>query len=90
MTQTITELAFYTTDGCHLCEQAKPLLQQLLAQYPGCYQIEIVDIVESESLIEKYGTRIPVVADSNGDNDLGWPFDYPKLISFIEEFARNG
>ena len=89
MTQTITELAFYTTESCHLCEQAKTLLQQLLAQYPECCQIEMIDIVESESLIEKYGTRIPVLADSSGKNDLGWPFDYPKLISFIEGLARN-
>jgi|TARA_R110002094_G_scaffold19378_1_gene30946 glutaredoxin len=89
MTQTITELTFYTTDGCHLCEQAKSLLQQLLAQYSECYQIEIVDIVESESLIEKYGTRIPVLADPNGKNDLGWPFDYPALLNYLQLTASH-
>jgi hypothetical protein len=84
------ELVFYTTDGCHLCEDAQGLLQQLLADYPQCYQVEIIDIVESESLVEQYGTRIPVIANSTGKSDLGWPFDYPKLISFVEGFAADG
>ncbi|MBL4744631.1 MAG: glutaredoxin family protein [Cycloclasticus sp.] len=84
------ELNFYTTDGCHLCDDAQKLLKQLLVDYPQCYQIEIIDIVESASLVEQYGTRIPVVADANRAHDLGWQFDYPTLISFAEGLVKSG
>ena len=90
MTPMTIELKFYTTDSCHLCEDAQRLLQQLIADFPQQYQIEIVDIVESESLVEQYGTLIPVVGFSNNGNDLGWPFDYPKLISFAKRQTISG
>ena len=78
-----TNLIFYTTEGCHLCEQAQVLLQDLLREYPAKYQIEIVDIVESEALIQQYGTRIPVLVNISAREDLGWPFDYQSLLHFI-------
>lgn len=80
-----TNLTFYTTDGCHLCDEAKVFLQQLLAQRPDCYQIELVDVVESDELVEQYGTRIPVVTKDGAQQDLAWPFDYTNLLSFVEE-----
>lgn len=78
-----TELIFYTTEGCHLCEQAQALLQNLLLQYPTDFQIEIVDIVHSEVLIEQYGTRIPVLLKVATQEDLGWPFDEQSLLQFV-------
>ncbi len=78
-----TELTFYTTDGCHLCEEAKELLQQLLSACPEQYQIETIDIIEAESLIQQYGTRIPVVKRNSSVSDLGWPFDYEGLLKFV-------
>lgn len=77
-----TDLVFYTTEGCHLCEQAQALLQNLLLQYPTGFQIEIIDIVDSEVLIEQYGTRIPVLLNLGTKEDLGWPFDYQSLLQF--------
>ena len=82
MTQMTTELTFYTTDGCHLCEEAKVLLQRLLAQQPECFQVEVIDIVESDVLVEQYGIRIPVVTKDDAQQDLGWPFDYLELQRF--------
>jgi len=75
-------LSFYTTDGCHLCEEAKVFLQQLLAQQPERFQVEVIDIVESNNLVEQYGTRIPVVVREGVQQDLGWPFDYIELQLF--------
>jgi len=75
-------LSFYTTDGCHLCEEAKVFLQQLLAQQPERFQVEVIDIVESNNLVEQYGTRIPVVVREGAQQDLGWPFDYIELQRF--------
>jgi len=77
------ELSFYTTDGCHLCEEATALLRDLLMQSPEQYQIEVIDIAQSDALIEQYGTRIPVVSRVLDTAELGWPFDYQQLLSFM-------
>lgn len=58
------------------------LLQQLQSNYPHQYDVGVIDIVTSESLIEQYGIRIPVVL--NGEGDLGWPFDYEQLLAFVQ------
>jgi len=79
------ELTFYTTEGCHLCEEAHSLLLQLQRQYPEKFQIEMVDIATSDKLIEKYGTRIPVVVRKGRKGDIGWPFAYDDLVSFLTE-----
>ena len=77
------ELSFYTTEGCHLCEDAVVLLRQLLAKYPDQYQIELIDIIESDELVQRYGSRIPVIAKQGDVNGLGWPFDYPVLLNYV-------
>ncbi|MGD2008410.1 MAG: glutaredoxin family protein [Cellvibrionales bacterium] len=73
-------LLLYTTAGCHLCEHAEDILyQQKVAFLP-------VDIEEDVSLIQRYGTRIPVVADARG-RELDWPFDNTTLTNWL---APNG
>lgn len=78
----ITELTFYTTEGCHLCEEARVFLQQLLQHYPVHFQVEVIDIVSADNLIQQYGTRIPVVKNNASMAELGWPFDYERLAQF--------
>ena len=80
-----TELRFYTTEGCHLCEEAHSLLLQLQRQYPEKFQIETVDIATSDKLVEQYGTRIPVVVRKGRKDDIGWPFGYDDLVSLLAE-----
>lgn len=61
-------LILYGTDGCHLCDEAELLLRQLGLQWQG------VDIVDDETLLERYGTSIPVLARSDSGEELNWPF----------------
>lgn len=72
----------YTTVGCHLCEQALGMLKEL--QING-HSLEIceVEISESESLMQAYGIRIPVITTDQRDDDLGWPFSREELEVFI-------
>ena len=75
-------VTLYTTLGCHLCEEALQLLQQV--QQAGTeLQVSEVEIADSDELIERYGIRIPVVADESG-GELGWPFDLAGLQTFLE------
>ena len=48
----------YSKKGCHLCEI---LIEQLCELVRDRAEIKIKDIEESNHLLEKYKTRIPVV-----------------------------
>lgn len=75
------ELFFYTTDGCHLCEQAEHLLVN--TPLPAPVPVTVVDIAESPELVERYGIRMPVLQRSDSGEELGWPFTADELQAFL-------
>lgn len=76
-------LIFYTTPGCHLCDVAKEVYQSTLSV--EFFQVDEVDIAESDQLIEQYGTRIPVMKRLKDSSELNWPFTQQDLIQFLPE-----
>ena len=82
MTEPVRRLNLYTTLGCHLCEDALALLHR--ARSEGFeFQIVEVEISESDSLMERYGIRIPVIRFDNEERELGWPFQFDELVTFV-------
>lgn len=75
-------LELMTTEGCHLCEQALPLLVAQVS--PESFEVDLVDIAFEEGLIERYGTRIPVLRDVHSGAELDWPFTLAQLGDFLE------
>lgn len=73
------DLILYTTLGCHLCEEARKMLDYL-AQHGGL-RYRCVEIAESGQLVEEYGVRIPVIQRDDGA-ELGWPFEFTTLQEF--------
>lgn len=76
---------FYTTAGCHLCEYADLLLQELVqaANNRNRFEIEEVDISTDEKLVELYGIRIPVVKNAANGKEIGWPFGVEELTTLF-------
>jgi hypothetical protein len=74
-------LLFYSTLGCHLCEEAETLLDVLKTQRN--VTVEAIDISTSAALVERYGIRIPVVKNQATGEELDWPFGYDELLSLI-------
>ena len=77
----MTELNFYTTSGCHLCEYAAEMLDHL--QQHAAVKVNEVDIATDEKLVERYGIRIPVVCRAADGEELGWPFSYEELTKLL-------
>ncbi len=77
------ELILYTTLGCSLCEKAKleiwPVLKQLQLR------LREVDIAEDPQLLERFGTRIPVVGLGDVDDICHWPFDTVQLEGWLQQ-----
>ena len=57
MTTTVT---LYSKPDCHLCEEARAVLQRLQRELP--FELREFDITAEESLHRAYFERIPVVA----------------------------
>lgn len=86
MTAPPLAVRLYTTLGCHLCEQALALLHGLDTPQ---VTVQEVEISESETLMQRYGTRIPVIRPAGSTRELGWPFDQQALRRFLAPVARQ-
>ena len=75
-------LELMTTEGCHLCELAVPLLVEGVD--PQRFEVDLVDIAFEDELVERYGTRIPVLRDPQSGEELDWPFTAPQLDQFLK------
>ena len=71
----------FTTLGCHLCEQAHAQLLSLIDEGMDL-SIELVEIADSEELMDRYGITIPVIQMEG--RELGWPFSADALQTFLE------
>lgn len=74
------ELVLYTTEGCHLCEDAHELLLSVADRQP--LQLQLQEIGDDDELVARYGIRIPVVLFPDG-SELGWPFTEEQLEQVI-------
>ena len=54
-----TQVTFYTKAGCHLCEEARDLLEDIAAL--NDYELAEIDIRSNPAIFEKYRYRIPVI-----------------------------
>lgn len=75
------QLSLYTTMGCHLCGQLEALVTALANQKVWLHPIEISD---DDALVERYGVRIPVIVDSEG-NELDYGFELERLSAWLRE-----
>ena len=69
------------TQGCHLCDDAEQVLVSCLDL--SKVHIEVVDIAESDELMQAYATRIPVLRHVSSKTDLAWPFQAEQVQRFM-------
>jgi thiol-disulfide isomerase/thioredoxin len=73
-------LTLFTTEGCHLCEEAHELLLNVADAYP--LEVYLQEIGDDEQLVARYGIRIPVVQFPD-DQELDWPFSETDIKRII-------
>lgn len=71
-------ITLYSTEGCHLCEMAFELCQQVGISN----QVEIIDIAFDDELFSRYGVTIPVLNFQG--NEINWPFDLQELQHWLD------
>ena len=75
------QLQLLGTQGCHLCDDAEQLLQACLDL--SVISVELVDIAESDALMEAYALHIPVLRQTNSDTTLAWPFNTDQVLAMV-------
>ena len=73
-------MTLYERDGCHLCDEARVLLDEMLT--PTGYAR--VDIETDDALVLRYGFRIPVIA-LDGVDRVEAPITVPDLSALVAE-----
>jgi hypothetical protein len=68
----------YVREGCHLCEEASVLLDEML----GHDGWEAVDIASDDDLLVRYAHRIPVLA-VDGEDRLELVITRPDLVDVL-------
>lgn len=68
----------FSTEGCHLCEEAEALL--IAAELDFSLQ----DILNDPQAYTDYSLLIPVLVHSASQRQLNWPFDQQALHDFIK------
>ena len=84
MSKKTTHLTMYLTTHCNLCEKA---LEQLFEiDIPSGLKVTTKDISVSETLVEEFGERIPVLQCDG--LELEAPFDKDQLEAWISSLPR--
>jgi len=77
-------ITLYERAECHLCEEARVLLDAMLG--PDGYAR--IDIDSDDRLVLRYGFRVPVVA-LDGHDRLEAPITTPDLRSIVTELEAD-
>ncbi len=56
----MTRVTLYSRPGCHLCDDARAMLERARAERP--FALHEVDIESEDDLLRRYLERIPVIA----------------------------
>jgi glutaredoxin len=69
--------------GCHLCDDAKEVIDDVLRQFPEV-DVETVSIEDNPLWSDIYGERIPVIL-INGVEHAQWRVDADKLTVALRQ-----
>ena len=74
-------ITIYTRKDCHLCDEAKSVLQKFASEFP--LEIEEVDVDRDSDAVQKYSDEVPVVF-LDGQKLFKYRIDEGKLRRALE------
>jgi glutaredoxin len=94
---TVISLQLYTKPGCHLCDQARLVVETVVSQFRSVHagvaaniqvQIYETNILEDQELLNLYGEEIPVL-QINGQTHGFWRIDPIRLLAALEDVVSG-
>ena len=78
----VPDVTFLTKPGCHLCDDARPIVERVVRAHPGVTLTE-QSIADDAALREEYAEDIPVVL-IDGRVHSNWFVDPDRLAAALE------
>ena len=75
-------VTFYTKAGCHLCEEARDMLEDIAALTQ--FELTEIDIRSNPAIFEKYRYRIPVIIIDSEENILEGRIEFRDLAKAFQ------
>jgi glutaredoxin len=94
---TVISLQLYTKPGCHLCDEARLVVETVISQFRSVHagvaaniqvQIYETNILEDQELLNLYGEEIPVL-QINGQTHGFWRIDPIRLLAALEDVVSG-
>jgi hypothetical protein len=79
------EVRLYGKPGCHLCEQAEEMVEDLSSEYP--LSLQSLDITSDPALFARYRYEIPVILLADG-RSLAGRIDRDELREFLRSYRE--
>jgi glutaredoxin len=84
----VPRLTLLTRPGCHLCDDARTVVEEVLGGYPGV-AFEERSIVGDAELEREYAEEIPVVLLDDRVHTI-WRVDRARLVAALDATASRG
>lgn len=75
------DLRFYTTAGCHLCDQALAELESIARRKQ--LVIQCVDVMDDPDAEAAFAESIPVIVNEQRAEPLRWPFTSEDIYRWL-------
>jgi len=82
----VPRITLYSKPGCHLCEDARKVVDDVVGGLEASVDIEEIDILGDPALQTRYGEEIPVVL-IDGKMHTYWRVDPARLEKALKELA---
>lgn len=83
----MTELTLIGKPDCHLCEDARAVVAEVLADFDGSVSLTELSILDDPVLREQYLEEIPVLLIDGRVHNI-WRIDPERLRSALLEVTR--
>lgn len=79
------KLILFGTEGCHLCEQAREIVDAAISQWPYTAIVDYVDVCDDnqERWQKLYALKIPVLFHEVSGQELFWPFTETDVLELL-------
>lgn len=78
-------LTLIAREGCHLCDDAREVVSEVLAQYPSVTLTEL-SVDDDPALLAEYSDKVPVLL-VNGERHSMWRVKPERLRKSLDELA---
>jgi glutaredoxin len=79
------QIDIYSRPGCHLCDEAKEVVERVRARFP--FSLRVINIETDSELETRYGEQIPVVF-INGNKAFKYHVDEAELEKKVKKLWK--